>query len=100
MGNHLKNAASSRIRYTWRILAVSDDGGAIENGYVQLVSEAQRVMGYFGVVQTVLSKKYGFTGFSIDTAKAAASWTPPTSALSALPSRACGRGKPKGRRSF
>ena len=41
---------------------------AIENGYVQLVSEAQPyVMGYFGVVQTVLSKKYGFTGFSIDT---------------------------------
>lgn len=37
-------------------------------GYVQLVSEAQPyVMGYFGVVQTVLSKKYGFTGFSIDT---------------------------------
>ena len=24
-------------------------------------------MGYFGVVQAVLSKKYGFTGFSIDT---------------------------------
>ena len=41
---------------------------AIEDGYVQLVSEAQPyVMGYFGVVQTVLSKKYGFTGFSIDT---------------------------------
>ena len=35
---------------------------------MQLVSEAQPfTMGYFGVVQTVLSKKYGFTGFSIDT---------------------------------
>ena len=49
-------------------LASPATAAAIENGYVQLVSEAQPyVMGYFGVVQTVLSKKYGFTGFSIDT---------------------------------
>ncbi|WP_051434260.1 sugar ABC transporter substrate-binding protein [Desulfonatronum lacustre] len=41
---------------------------AIENGYVSLVSEAQPyLMGYLGVLQIVLTKKYGFTGLEVDT---------------------------------
>lgn len=41
---------------------------AIENGYVDLVSEMQPyLLGYLGVAQIVLSKKYGFTGLTIDT---------------------------------
>ena len=41
---------------------------AIETGYVDLVSEMQPyLLGYFSVVQIVLSKKYGFTGLEIDT---------------------------------
>ncbi len=41
---------------------------AIESGYVSLVSEAQPyLMGYLGVLQIVLTKKYGFTGLEIDT---------------------------------
>lgn len=93
MGNHLKNAGvKPNSVYVAGFSLSPATAAAIENGYVQLVSEAQPyVMGYFGVVQTVLSKKYGFTGFSIDTA--AASWTPPISArCPPLPSRACGRG--------
>jgi simple sugar transport system substrate-binding protein len=40
----------------------------IRNGYVDLVSEGQPFMqGYFAVVQIVMAKKYGFTGFYIDT---------------------------------
>lgn len=69
MGNHLKNAgiAPNQI-YTAGFSLSPATAKAIEDGYVQLVSEAQPyIMGYFGVVQTVLSKKYGFTGFTIDT---------------------------------
>ena len=41
---------------------------AIENGYVDLVSEMQPyLLGYFSVAQIVLSKKYGFTGLDLDT---------------------------------
>ena len=41
---------------------------AIETGYVDLVSEMQPyLLGYFSVVQIVLTKKYGFTGLKIDT---------------------------------
>lgn len=70
MGNHLKNAGvKPNTVYVAGFSLSPATAAAIENGYVQLVSEAQPyVMGYFGVVQTVLSKKYGFTGFSIDTA--------------------------------
>ena len=69
MGNHLKNAGvKPNTVYVAGFSLSPATAAAIENGYVQLVSEAQPyVMGYFGVVQTVLSKKYGFTGFSIDT---------------------------------
>ena len=69
MGNHLKNAGiKPHAVYVAGFSLSPATAKAIEDGYVQLVSEAQPyVMGYFGVVQTVLSKKYGFTGFSIDT---------------------------------
>jgi simple sugar transport system substrate-binding protein len=41
---------------------------AIQNGYVDLVSEMQPYMlGYFSVVQVVMSKRFGFSGFEIDT---------------------------------
>lgn len=41
---------------------------AIENGYVNLVSEMQPyLLGYFSVVQIVMTKKFGFTGLEIDT---------------------------------
>jgi simple sugar transport system substrate-binding protein len=41
---------------------------AIENGYVDLVSEMQPyLLGYLGVAQIVFAKKYGFTGLEIDT---------------------------------
>ncbi|WP_028584221.1 sugar ABC transporter substrate-binding protein [Desulfogranum mediterraneum] len=41
---------------------------AIENGYVDLVSEMQPyLLGYLSVAQIVLTKKYGFTGLEIDT---------------------------------
>jgi simple sugar transport system substrate-binding protein len=41
---------------------------AIQNGYVDLVSEMQPYMlGYFSVVQVVMAKRYGFSGFEIDT---------------------------------
>lgn len=41
---------------------------AIENGYVNLVSEAQPfLMGYLSVVQIVMQKRFGFTGLDIDT---------------------------------
>jgi len=40
----------------------------VRNGYVDLVSEGQPFMqGYFAVIQLVMAKKYGFTGFYIDT---------------------------------
>lgn len=69
MGNHLKNAGiRPGAMYVAGFSLSPTTATAIENGYVQLVSEAQPfIMGYFGVVQTVLSKKYGFTGFTIDT---------------------------------
>jgi simple sugar transport system substrate-binding protein len=41
---------------------------AIQDGYVDLVSEMQPYMlGYFSVVQIVMSKRFGFSGFEIDT---------------------------------
>jgi simple sugar transport system substrate-binding protein len=41
---------------------------AIENGYVDLVSEMQPyLLGYLSVVQIVMTKRYGFTGLQIDT---------------------------------
>jgi simple sugar transport system substrate-binding protein len=41
---------------------------AIENGYVDLVSEMQPyLLGYLSVVQTVMTKRYGFSGLNIDT---------------------------------
>ena len=41
---------------------------AIENGYVDLVSEMQPyLLGYLSVAQIALTKKYGFTGLEIDT---------------------------------
>ena len=41
---------------------------AIENGYLDLVSEMQPyLLGYLSVAQIVLTKKYGFTGLEIDT---------------------------------
>jgi simple sugar transport system substrate-binding protein len=41
---------------------------AIENGYVNLVSEMQPyLLGYLSVAQIVLTKRYGFTGLEIDT---------------------------------
>ncbi|MFI3271021.1 MAG: substrate-binding domain-containing protein [Pseudomonadota bacterium] len=69
MGNHLKNAGvpAGQI-YTAGFSLSPATAKAIEDGYVQLISEAQPyIMGYFGVVQAVLSKKFGFTGFNIDT---------------------------------
>ncbi len=69
MGNHLKNASIKPGKVYVAGFSLSPaTATAIEDGFVQLISEAQPfMMGYFGVVQTVLSKKYGFTGFSIDT---------------------------------
>ncbi|MEG2004759.1 MAG: substrate-binding domain-containing protein [Bilophila sp.] len=69
MGTHLKNAGiKPRTMYVAGFSLSPATASALENGYVQLVSEAQPfIMGYFSVVQTVLSKKYGFTGFTIDT---------------------------------
>ncbi len=41
---------------------------AIEDGYVDLVSEMQPyLLGYLSVAQIVLTKKYGFTGLELDT---------------------------------
>ncbi len=41
---------------------------AIKNGYVDLVGDAQPfLLGYFSVIQIALTKKYGFSGLSIDT---------------------------------
>lgn len=41
---------------------------AIENGYVDVVSEMQPyLLGYLSVAQIVLTKRYGFTGLEIDT---------------------------------
>lgn len=41
---------------------------AIENGYVDLVSEMQPyLLGYLSVAQIVLTKQYGFTGLKFDT---------------------------------
>ena len=41
---------------------------AIENGYVDLVSEMQPyLLGYMSVAQIVFTKKYGFTGLELDT---------------------------------
>jgi simple sugar transport system substrate-binding protein len=41
---------------------------AIKSGYVDLVSEMQPyLLGYLGVAQIVLTKKFGFTGLEIDT---------------------------------
>lgn len=69
MGNHLKNASvKPGAIYVAGFSLSPATAAAIENGYVQIVSEAQPfMMGYYGVAQTVLSKKYGFTGFAIDT---------------------------------
>lgn len=69
MGNHLKNAGvKPKTVYVAGFSLSPATAAAIEAGYVQLVSEAQPfLMGYYGVLQTVLSKKYGFTGLSIDT---------------------------------
>lgn len=69
MGNHLKTAGiKPNTIYVAGFSLSPATATAIENGYVQIVSEAQPfIMGYYGVLQTVLSKKYGFTGFSIDT---------------------------------
>lgn len=69
MGNHLKTAGIKPGQVYVAGFSLSPaTAAAIENGYVQIVSEAQPfMMGYYGVAQTVLSKKYGFTGFSIDT---------------------------------
>ncbi len=69
MGQHLKNASiKPKAVYVAGFSLSPATAKAIEDGYVQVVSEAQPyIMGYFSVVQTVLSKKYGFTGFTIDT---------------------------------
>ena len=99
MGNHLKNAGvKPNTVYVAGFSLSPATAAAIENGYVQLVSEAQPyVMSYFGVVQTVLSKSTVLPDSA--SIRAAASWTPPISArCPPLPSRACGRNAPKGRR--
>lgn len=69
MGNHLKTAGiKPNTIYVAGFSLSPATATAIENGYVQIVSEAQPfLMGYYGVLQTVLSKKYGFTGLTIDT---------------------------------
>ncbi len=69
MGQHLKNAGiKPNTVYVAGFSLSPATAKAIEDGYVQMVSEAQPyMMGYFSVVQTVLSKKYGFTGLTIDT---------------------------------
>ena len=69
MGNHLKTAGiKPGAIYVAGFSLSPATAEAMEAGYVQLVSEAQPfMMGYFAVVQTVMSKKYGFTGFTIDT---------------------------------
>ncbi len=69
MGNHLATAgvAPGKVYVAGFSLSPAT-AEAIERGYVQLVSEAQPfLMGYYGVLQTVLSKKYGFTGLVVDT---------------------------------
>lgn len=41
---------------------------AIENGYVDLIGDAQPfLLGYFSVMQIALTKKYGFSGLEINT---------------------------------
>ena len=41
---------------------------AIQDGWLQLVIDQQQYLqGYFGVLQTCLTKKYGFAGLQIDT---------------------------------
>ena len=69
MANHLKNAGvKPKSVYVAGFSLSPATAAAVESGYVQLVSEAQPfLMGYYGVLQTVLSKKYGFTGLTIDT---------------------------------
>ncbi len=69
MGKHLKNASiKPNTVYVAGFSLSPATAKAVEDGYVQLISEAQPfMMGYLAVVQTVLSKKYGFTGLSIDT---------------------------------
>lgn len=42
--------------------------GAIENGYVDLIGDAQPfLLGYLSVTQIALTKKFGFSGLEIDT---------------------------------
>ncbi len=69
MGKHLKNAGIKPGKVYVAGFSLSPaTAKAIEDGFVQLISEAQPyIMGYFGVLQAVLTKKYGFTGLSIDT---------------------------------
>ncbi len=69
MGKHLKNAGIKPNQIFVAGFSLSPaTAKAIEDGFVQLISEAQPyLMGYFGVLQAVLSKKYGFTGLTINT---------------------------------
>ncbi|MCX5852781.1 MAG: substrate-binding domain-containing protein [Deltaproteobacteria bacterium] len=69
MGNFLKAAGiSPGAIYVAGFSLSPATATAIQNGYVSLVSEMQPYMlGYFSVVQIVMSKRYGFSGFEIDT---------------------------------
>lgn len=41
---------------------------SIKEGYVDLIGDAQPFFqGYFSILQIYMSKKYGFSGFKIDT---------------------------------
>lgn len=69
MGNFLKAAGVGPGKVYVAGFSLSPaTATAIQSGYVDLVSEMQPYMlGYFSVVQIVNTKRFGFSGFEIDT---------------------------------
>ncbi|WP_181317639.1 sugar ABC transporter substrate-binding protein [Photobacterium phosphoreum] len=69
MANFLRNAGVKPKEILVAGFSLSPaTADAIRSDYVQLVADSQPyLMGYLSVVQTVLSKRYGFSGLNIDT---------------------------------
>ncbi|WP_394166633.1 substrate-binding domain-containing protein [Photobacterium piscicola] len=69
MGNFLRNAGVKPKEIFVAGFSLSPaTADSIRSNYVQLVADSQPyLMGYLSVVQTVLSKRYGFSGLNINT---------------------------------
>ncbi|MEC6908111.1 substrate-binding domain-containing protein [Photobacterium piscicola] len=69
MGNYLRNAGVKPKEIFVAGFSLSPaTADSIRSNYVQLVADSQPyLMGYLSVVQTVLSKRYGFSGLNINT---------------------------------